>query len=1322
MAFPFNTISENLTNLNTGSFYAENDLAVFNLSRSTDTFFGNSSQDIIEFSVFDIAGNLQHWNIVPKNDTYSVLNGNYVDVHQKTGSYNYYQFNSSYTISSGRQILLNTLNDLNAASIMSGSQVVSYSFLRNVAGNNANPLIIKSVSLDRKEVQLVPNFTLDATNPESVLLNNYYLGFCTGDVLLGDILRQLIDALAGFNAVPYYTKFSTANPCAFTTFKKLFGFTSDSGIINFFNRTYASILNYITNWLYTNYNKVIRLADLRAAVADIVNTALQFNLVKLNNNYLNLDASGSVNSITQAIYYVDFINPALSTAYNAYTSKYFSFLKNALNFGNNQFYPILNRTCLTGSADTLPTLVVKLFDYLPQSIGLRSTCWVSNIANVPVIQKVILSQPVVKTRYKIAGPNFNINPKIKNSSVKKSLDYTNKNQLSSTSTLNNQITFNKTLQTLSVDYTKFSNFTLFSSAQLRVKLFINKLNELNSLNQSLATLQNFTGSNYAISASLAYDSTSIQSQITNLYQSLDGYEAYLYANPALLSGSNFQNYLNSAIQYDDLNRDSLVNNTPEYINSDDANADYLVFLSMVGHFFDNIYLYIQNFPTTQYLSNAASGSFVSTIASNLLEHFGWHPISSAENTSLPAYYLNNTQYSGSQSISQKQKMDIIWNRLLTNLPAIYKTKGTEESIRLLSNIYGIPASFLTIKEFGNNATSTQDSSSYSFQNRYYFTHYRGSNEYVNLPPNPNLQSIEFKFAFDKTRIYQQNDQIFLLYRDNDFSVYVTKNQADWMGQVTFQLHDQALTTNALPIFNGNIFNVLIQQQPAPGVYTGQLPVLYYLEVNSVENDRIIFEESAEALLNSTYTSYFANSINAFAFGNSPASQNNFYGNIDKINLWNSVVPHAAFLDHCKNFDAYDDYDPANTYTNLYYRYSFEYPQNLAASQSLAIPNANALYNLSASAVNFPTTLLYDAQACQYYRGVTYPFQFTELDLTQNIRLSNFGPNKLKNSKINIVQQTARARLMPNELSTTPLDVTNDSNLVAACVSPFSTRDADILNFLGNYDIMNIVGDPGYLYSSSYDDLDQLRSEYNNYNLAEPVLYQEFFTIYKNYIDSSFFDSLRQLVPARSKLLTGTLIESSILERNKYQNKPVQAQNIDILSTSPGGPLYSLTATNLPVLTGSLTITDQKNKNFYQLDILTQCITNNEVDERLSVLSINGGIFKYRKNSGYAAQYIIKTPKPTYYASYSKLNSAISYITGSTYTYNFTENPSYFSGSMLDTVLYPVGHYALNTRRSGRPFLTTSNNTINSSGSLDGSLPAQLVYVNKNTSLKKLVSI
>jgi hypothetical protein len=205
-----------------------------------------------------------------------------------------------------------------------------------------------------------------------------------------------------------------------------------------------------------------------------------------------------------------------------------------------------------------------------------------------------------------------------------------------------------------------------------------------------------------------------------------------------------------------------------------------------------------------------------------------------------------------------------------------------------------------------------------------------------------------------------------------------------------------------------------------------------------------------------------------------------------------------------------------------------------------VRNANKLYSqYSASAYNFAQNTTTQSN-CLTVSASLYTYQFDEIEINQNIKLGQYGPNKFKNVKINKATQTVESRLMPNETSAVNNLITTDSNLLAVYISPFKVRDDDILNFLGEYDMMDLIGDPSNIFSGNYESLQTLRDNYNKYNLSEQVLYQEFMTLYKNYFDGSFFETVRQLLPARSKVIDGILIEPSLLERNKYQNRPIDS--------------------------------------------------------------------------------------------------------------------------------------------------------------------------------------
>jgi hypothetical protein len=460
-----------------------------------------------------------------------------------------------------------------------------------------------------------------------------------------------------------------------------------------------------------------------------------------------------------------------------------------------------------------------------------------------------------------------------------------------------------------------------------------------------------------------------------------------------------------------------------------------------------------------------------------------------------------------------------------------------------------------------------------------------------------------------------------------------------------------------------------------------------------------------------------------------AAGNVFHGNIDKINIWSSELDDEAFLDHARNFDAYNNYSASVTYSDLYYRYSVDYPVNLyTGSTFYKLRNANSYYNtVTASVYNFPqnaTTVV----NCTEISTSVFPYQFDEIDVRQNIKLDNVGPNKYKNLKINKVTETVMARLMPTERSVVSNTVTQDSNLIGVYISPFKVRDDDMTNFLGNYNLMNEIGNPEELYADQYDALRILRTQYNTNNLAEKVLYQEFLTLYKNYFDGSFFTTARQLFPARAKVIDGILIEPSILERSKYQHRPIDSGVINDFNVSAYDKAYTVSGSNIPMLPSTVSSNIAKNGHEttgYLNNYISNYISDADVVKRRSVFVINGN-YVDRDRTGSLQNYIAYSSTNNQLLIVNDISSSKQF---EVYNFNLSGSET-ASADSIDTVSYPKGHLSTlnrpltsfsvvkleNKSISSSIFIKSQQTiytTVNDRGIPDGSLPVEISSVNKD---------
>jgi hypothetical protein len=632
---------------------------------------------------------------------------------------------------------------------------------------------------------------------------------------------------------------------------------------------------------------------------------------------------------------------------------------------------------------------------------------------------------------------------------------------------------------------------------------------------------------------------------------------------------------------------------------------------------------------------------------------------------------------------------------------------------------------LNVKEYGGNKISDEDNSSYTYQNKYYFTKYtrNGDAIVINVSGSSNyVNSIEFKFRIDSDYIYPQNTKVTLL-KTTNWDVSIKKEQKNTFGKLKFDMSSpygrptDYLETDSLPLFNGNVFNVLIKQINLSASYDtgsgGQLPYQYSLRVTSVDNDEIVFDDT-KSIISSTDT--INDTFNAFGtlyIGNYSGGGNLFQGNIDKINLWKHELDDESFIEHCKNFDSYKTNNDSTTYDNLYFRYSYDYPVNMYTGSFFIVRNANKLYSqYTGSAYNFVQNTTTQSN-CLTVSASLYPYQFDEIEINQNIKLGQYGPNKFKNVKINKATQTVEARLMPNEKSTVNNLVTTDSNLLAVYISPFKVRDDDILNFLGEYDMMDLIGSPSNIYSENYEGLQTLRDNYNKYNLSEQVLYQEFMTLYKNYFDGSFFETVRQLLPARSNVIDGVLIEPSLLERNKYQSRQIDS-----------AIAYDLSSSYQPLRNFSASF----ERNYNSISQIN-----------LSIFSISGSFFdKFESNYIYQNNktvYIFGTdPNTSLENTSSKFINIYSYVnTNSSSLFNTYDNNS----SVFDTDSYPIGHYSLKRRISrfstNQYFVNsvtssfykkssqTRYTTVDDKGNNDNSSPIERTQINLQVSENSLIS-
>jgi len=134
------------------------------------------------------------------------------------------------------------------------------------------------------------------------------------------------------------------------------------------------------------------------------------------------------------------------------------------------------------------------------------------------------------------------------------------------------------------------------------------------------------------------------------------------------------------------------------------------------------------------------------------------------------------------------------------------------------------------------------------------------------------------------------------------------------------------------------------------------------------------------------------------------------------------------------------------------------------------------------------------------------------------------------------------------------DRINNTN-VEIGFSPADVINTNITASQGYFNINQLIGAPGYQYSSSYEPLVSASNAYFA-SYTQPNSIWEYIRLLKFY-NNSLFKTIKDFVPARANVSTGIIVKSHLYERNKYQRYEPSAsfndysQSIDMLTIDAG---------------------------------------------------------------------------------------------------------------------------------------------------------------------------
>jgi len=881
------------------------------------------------------------------------------------------------------------------------------------------------------------------------------------------------------------------------------------------------------------------------------------------------------------------------------TSFYFSDFY--LNFGNNILLVANNIQVNPTTNDIL----INLYNPLPSNISTNSDFWVvTKIANSLAFNIIYTPEPFTPpvVTFGIKGPNFNVNIQDR---LNNSTDYTNYNLLLSntlTSSVNQikSILEEKAID-ISLDYTDFSNFIHFSSAETRLDNFYYKVKQIETYNNELNLLSSVTSS--------LTSSVIIKNKITDIIQNFDGYEYYMYYEsgsytwpksnnkvPYTLYSTGSTQVLNwlgssdytspyyggrllSASIYDRNNQDYLYYTIPEYIRDDERNSPYYSFVQLVGQHYDYLWTYYKDVTNHYNADNRLDYGISKDLVAEALKSFGvklyqnnfttsdlfnaftgFNSGSTGINLNPTGSDLITNYITASYEASVTPIDDLnkeIYKRIYHNLPYLAKTKGTIPGLRALINCFGVPDTILRISEFGGR---DKDTSTYDYFDQQF--NYAAEASASSLIITPWLLNTAWSASINNFKA----SSIQFRFKTSDFDT--GSNYQIWSlntGPTTPPSSSLVLRYSGSGLTSGSYSGSSVNP------YYQHAYLTFYPKVNDIVNTASVYLPFFDhgwwsVMINKfqdTYTLYASNKLyydgydgnqigylasssvvlaNTSWTGSSSVSV--FVSSSSSIggttyNRFTGSLQEIRYWIKTGSVDSFKDY--------VMNPQSIDYSGEILYDDYLAfrLPLGGDLYTGSQSV--HPRITGSWAQTASFI--ASNDATLTNVTFKPNIeaRFLNSPVIGLKGrvtDKIQIVSSSLPTGSVLSQYTSIEQyypslgSESPDVNMLEVAFSPQNEVNDDIIDSLGYFNIGEYIGDPRQVSSSA--------TSYPDLNTLSNNFFQKYFDTYDltdyvrliKYFDNSLFKMIKDFVPARTSLTTGVVIKQHILERNKYPQPQV----------------------------------------------------------------------------------------------------------------------------------------------------------------------------------------
>ena len=841
----------------------------------------------------------------------------------------------------------------------------------------------------------------------------------------------------------------------------------------------------------------------------------------------------------------------------------------------------------TSDTNKIKNVVVKLYTELPAEFE-NKIPKISLSLREDYIERILVYPYIKEETYEdFSYANFNID--MGNYGKSQGTDLKTWNSLLDTTLSTSQQIVDKYLSgslgntTLNIDYSNFKNFANYSSAVERVKNLKYKLELIESYDSRINTLNLISGSSALtnISQSLQrksnvisgmdgwekwmyYETTgslythySASSYVINPWPHYDEFPKKLYSVTSSQAISHYNGLIDSASIYDTFNDARLTKTIPSSMAEDPLNLDYILFIDMIGHHFDITWSYIKALTSINEREEHPYDGMPNELLYDVAKSMGWKLTHGKDRSDLWKFAAGTDKfgnYAQTGSLQTKPDEQInyeVWRRIVNNIPYLLKTKGSARAVKALIATYGIPQSFLSIREYGGPAIEDKR---HIWEHDRFVYHLRMDTDnyitapwdkiadidpqtYLNRDPNP-IDTIEIQFQQNLIRTSS------LLHKGSDFAVLLEPtSRTSGKGNIHFYLSGsngyKSASIEDVPVFDSKMGTLLVQRETSVDDITQNNE--YKIQYRKNRKDRISTSKSASIDINgSTESSYNAawtgsgtvTFSNTLPTSNTPsiwADAEYMSGSIQEIRYWAQPLKDIVVDEHTLSRESYHGNSATSSYFDLKFRFipdsqlknvDESYDGILSQHPNQRISGSESGYILSASLFSFESDDL---------RGVTEEYY---------TKVPSAGANNIMNNKVRVESNRLTGILDPeqkkekSQYDSAPVD----SNQVGVYMSATKMYNEDIYNHTGYFEIDDYIGNPDRRpgYTEQNEELDYVRRQvfkkYSSKNLINDTI-----DMLARY-DFSVFEQIRQTMPARVDYNSGILIEPHILERPKVKSK------------------------------------------------------------------------------------------------------------------------------------------------------------------------------------------